>query len=134
MANSTLGKTSAIIGKSIFYFLVLASAFITISFNLSNLEEHAGISILIGSFLGNMLAIVLIYLFWRLWLKPIYSFDNTVNQKLNSQIEQKAYKAKWNVSLICSLLFGLLFSIGTFGISLLIMVPHYIFLSKTKKL
>lgn len=134
MANSTLGTTSAIIGKSIFFILVLVSAFITISFNLSNLEEHPETSILIGSILGNILAIVLIYFFWRLWLRPIYSFNKAVTLKLNNQIEQKAYKSKWTVSLVCSLIFGLLFIVGTFGISLLLMTPHYIFLSKTKTL
>lgn len=134
MANFTLGKTSAIIGKPIFFILVLVSAFITISFNLSNLEEHPKTSILVGSILGNILVIVLIYFLWRLWLRPIYSFNKTVTLKLNNQIEQKAYKPKWAVSLVCSLISGLLFIVGTFGISLLLMTPHYIFLSKAKNL
>lgn len=132
MSNSTLGKISQVIGKVIFYILILASVFITISFNLSKLSEYPETSIIIGSILGNILAIVLIYFFWRLWFKPIYGFYQIVNMKLNNQIEQKAYKSKWTTSLVCSLIFGLLFIVGTFGISLLLMIPHYIFLTKTK--
>lgn len=134
MKISALGKTSYIVGKTIFFILGFVSAFITISFNLNNLEEHPEPSIVVGSILGNILAIVLIYFFWKLWLRPIYSFNKTVNQKLNNQIEHKTYKSKWTVSLICSLTFGLLFIVGTFGVSLLLMTPHYIFLSKTKVL
>lgn len=131
---SYIGNTSQFIGKAIFFILVLVSAFVTISFNVSNLEDHPETSTLIGSILGNILAIIIIYFFWKLWFKPIYSFNQTVNLKLSNQIEQKAYKSKWNTSLVCSLIFGLLFIVGTFGISLLLMTPHYFFLSKTKTL
>lgn len=132
MSKSTLGKISQVIGKVIFYILILASIFITISFNLSKIGEHPETSIIIGSILGNILAVVLIYFFWRLWFKPIYGFYQTVNMKLNNQIESKAYKSKWITSLVCSLIFGMLFIVGTFGISFLLMIPHYIFLTKTK--
>lgn len=129
-----LGKISEIIGKALFYILIVITIFIVISFNLSNLEENPEISIVIGSILGNILAVVLVYYFWRLLFRPIYSLNKNIQLKSNNQLTEQQFKKKWTISLICSLIFGIVFILGTFGISLLLMTPHYFLLSKSKRL
>lgn len=129
-----LGKASEIIGYILFYLLVVVSVIVAISFNLSNLENEPETSIIIGAILGSLLAIILIYFLWKLLLRPIYSFNKTIKLKMSDQISAKAFKNKWVISLICSGIFGVLFIIGTFGISLLLMLPHYVLLAKTKNI
>lgn len=129
-----LGKISEIIGKTLFYILIVITVFIVISFNLSNLEENPEISIVIGSILGNILAVVLVYYFWRLLFRPIYSLNKNIQLKSNNQLTERQFKKKWTISFICSLIFGILFIVGTFGISLLLMIPHYLLVSKSKRL
>ena len=129
-----LGKISEVIGKALFYILIVITIFIVISFNLSNLEENPKISIVIGSILGNILAVVLVYYFWRLLFRPIYSLNKNIQLKSNNQLTEQQFKKKWTISLTCSLIFGILFIVGTFGISLLLMTPHYFLLSKSKRL
>lgn len=127
-----LGETSEIIGKILFFLLVIISIFVVISYNLSKTESNPETSTIIGSILGNILAVVLVYYFWRLIFRPIYSLNKNVQLKRNNQLTEKEFKRKWTISLICSLIFGILFIIGTFGISLLLMMPHYLFLNKSK--
>lgn len=129
-----LGKTSEIIGKILFYLLVVISIFVVISFNLSKTESNPEISIIIGSILGNILAVVFIYYFWRLLFLPIYNLNKNIQLRNNNQLTEKEFKRKWVISIICSIIFGVLFIIGTFGISLLLMIPHYFLLSKSKGL
>lgn len=129
-----LGKISEVIGKTLFYILIVITVFIVISFNLSNLEENPEISIVIGSILGNILAVVLVYYFWRLLFRPIYNLNKNIQLKSNNQLTEQQFKKKWTISLISSLIFGILFIVGTFGISLLLMIPHYLLMSKSKSL
>ena len=129
-----IGKVSEIIGKVLFYFLIIVSIFVVISFNLSKLEDKPEGSIIIGSILGNILAVVLIYYFWRLLFRPIYNLNKNVQLKTNNELTEKAFKSKWNISLICSLIFGLLLIIGTFGVSFILMIPQYVLLNKSRVL
>ena len=129
-----IGKVSEIIGKMLFYFLIALSIIVVISFNLSKLGDQPDGSIIIGSILGNILAVFIIYFFWRLLFRPIYNFNNNVRLKLKSQLSEQTFRSKWSISLFCSLLFGILFVVGTFGISLILMIPHYIFLSRVKRI
>ena len=129
-----IGKASEMIGKVLFYFLIVVSIFVVISFNLSRLEDKPETSIIIGSVLGNILAVVLIYYFWRLLFRPIYSLNKNVQLKTNNELTEKAFKSKWNISLICSLVFGLLFIVGTFGMSFVLMIPQYVLLNKSRVL
>lgn len=125
-------KISKFIGKMLFYIFVFISIFMAISFNLSRLKDNPEISIIIGSILGNILAIVLIFYFWRLLFRPIYRLSDNINLYFQNGLNSKQFKNKWVISLICSLTFGLLFIVGTFGVSLLLMIPHYILLNKWK--
>lgn len=125
-------RISETIGKVLFYLFVVITIFITISFNLSKLEDSPEISIIIGSVLGNILATILIYYFWRLFFRPIYNLRKNIILYYSDEITEKEFKRKWIISLVCSLIFGLLFIVGTFGVSLIIMIPHYILLGKTK--
>ena len=129
---SKLGKITEIIGKIIFYFLIIISLFVVVSYNISKTEKNPETSILIGSILGNILALILIYYFWRLLFRPIYNLNKNIILKIENQIAEREFKKKWIISLICSLIFGVLFIVGTFGISLLTMIPHYILLIKSK--
>lgn len=129
-----LSKISEIIGYILFYLVVVVSVIVAISFNLSNLENEPETSIIIGALLGSLLAIILIFFLWKLLFRPIYSFNKTIKLKMSDQIGAKTFKNKWVISLICSGIFGVLFIIGTFGISLLLMLPHYVLLAKTKNI
>lgn len=129
-----LGKITEVIGKTLFYLLIIISLFVVVSYNVSKTEKNPDTSILIGSILGNILALILIYYFWRLLFRPIYNLNKNIKLKNNNQITEKDFKNKWLFSLICSLIFGVLFIIGTFGISLLTMIPQYILLSKSKNI
>lgn len=129
---SKLGRITEIIGKVIFYFLIIVSLFVVVSYNISKSEKEPDSSIVIMSILGNILALILIYYFWRLLFRPIYNLNKNIILKINNQIAEKEFKKKWIISLICSLIFGVLFIVGTFGISLLIMIPQYILLIKAK--
>ena len=129
-----LGKITEVIGKTLFYLLIIISLFVVVSYNVSKTEKNPDTSILIGSILGNILALILIYYFWRLLFRPIYNLNKNINLRIDNQITEKDFKNKWLFSLICSLIFGVLFIIGTFGISLLTMIPQYILLSKSKNI
>lgn len=129
-----LGKITEVIGKTLFYLLIIISLFVVVSYNVSKTEKNPDTSILIGSILGNILALILIYYFWRLLFRPIYNLNKNIKLKNNNQITEKDFKNKWLFSLICSLIFGVLFIIGTFGISLLTMIPQCILLSKSKNI
>lgn len=129
---SKLGKITEIIGKIIFYFLIIISLFVVVSYNISKTEKNPETSILIGSILGGILALILIYYFWRLLFRPIYNLNKNIILKIENQISEREFKKKWIISLICSLIFGVLFIVGTFGISLLTMIPQYVLLIKSK--
>lgn len=129
---SKLGKITEIIGKIIFYFLIIISLFVVVSYNISKTEKNPETSILIGSILGGILALILIYYFWRLLFRPIYNLNKNIILKIENQISKREFKKKWIISLICSLIFGVLFIVGTFGISLLTMIPQYVLLIKSK--
>ncbi|MBA9073504.1 riboflavin transporter FmnP [Flavobacterium gossypii] len=125
-------RISEIIGKTLFYLFVIISTFVTISFNLSRLKGSSEVSIIIGSVLGNILAVVLIYYFWRLLFRPIYGLRKNINLYYNNQLSDKEFKKKWIISLICSLIFGILFIVGSFGFSFLLMIPQYILLKESR--
>lgn len=131
---SKLGKITEIIGKIIFYFLIISSLFVVVSYNISKTEKNPETSILIGSILGGILALILIYYFWRLLFRPIYNLNKNIILKIENQISEREFKKKWIISLICSLIFGVLFIVGTFGISLLTMIPQYVLLIKSKEI
>lgn len=131
---SKLGKITEIIGKIIFYFLIISSLFVVVSYNISKTEKNPETSILIGSILGGILALILIYYFWRLLFRPIYNLNKNIILKIENQISEREFKKKWIISLICSLIFGVLFIVGSFGISLLTMIPQYVLLIKSKEI
>src|SRR5690606_38992224 len=108
-----LGKISETIGMILFYVLIIISAVIVIAFNVSNLETTPETSIVVGSILGNILAIALIYFFWKLLFRPIYMLNKNIKKKVNKHLTSKEYSTKWTISFICSLVFGLLFIIPT---------------------
>lgn len=132
MKYKNLNRISEIIGKTLFYLFAIISTFVTISFNLSRLKGSSEVSIIIGSVLGNILAVVLIYYFWRLLFRPIYDLRKNINLYCNNQLSDKEFKKKWIISLVCSVIFGILFIVGSFGFSFLLMIPHYILLKESR--
>ncbi len=136
-----LGKTSEIIGKFLFYsitvFLSIALVVISISkiqgndvFNFDNLEKP-GVLGIIGIITGNLILGLIAYFIIRSIFRPIYNLNKNIRLKTSNQLTEREFKTKWNVSLICSLIFGLSFAFA-FGISLLLMIPHYILLIKSR--
>lgn len=129
-----LGKTSQIIGKGMFYLIMILLTIAGIVMSLTKLEDKPGTINVIAVLVGTIIAISLFYLLLRVLFRPIYNLNKNIQLKIDNQITQNEFKTKWIKSLICSLLFGLLFTFGTFGLSLLMMIPHYLLLSKSRSL
>ena len=129
-----LGKTSQIIGKGMFYLIMILLTIAGIVMSLTKLEDKPGTINVIAVLVGTIIAISLFYLLLRVLFRPIYNLNKNIQLKIDNQITQNEFKIKWIKSLICSLLFGLLFIFGTFGLSLLMMIPHYLLLSKSRSL
>lgn len=129
-----LGRTSEIIGKGIFYLIMILLTIAGIVMSLTKLEDKPGIINVIAVLVGTIIAISLFYLLLRALFRPIYNLNKNIKLKIDNKIYQNEFKTKWIKSLICSLLFGLLFILGTFGLSLLMMIPHYLLLNKSRSL
>lgn len=127
-----LGKTSELIGKFMFYSIIIIIFVAGIVMSLSRLEDKPGMLTTILVFVGTFIVIGLFYFVIRALFRPIFNLNKNIALKIHNQITEKEFKKEWFKSLICSLIFGLLFIIGTFGISLLIMIPHYFLLIKSK--
>lgn len=136
-----LGRASELIGKLLFYsiivFFSIALLVVSVSkiqgndvFNLNSHERPRVLGI-IGILIGNLILGVIVYIVVRTIFRPIYNLNKNIKLKATNQLTEREFKTKWNVSLICSLIFGLSFAF-TFGISLLLMIPHYILLSKSR--
>jgi hypothetical protein len=129
-----LGRISEIIGKGMFYLIIILLTIAGIVLSLTKLEDKPGALNIIAVLVGTVIAISLFYLLIRLLFRPIYNLNRNIQLKISNQLTQNEFKNKWVISLICSLLFGLLFILGTFGLSLLLMIPHYILLNKSRTL
>lgn len=129
-----LGRTSEIIGKGIFYLIMILLTIAGIVMSLTKLEEKPETINVIAVLVGTIIAISFFYLLLRVLFRPIYNLNKNIKLKIDNQITQNEFKIKWIKSLICSLLFGLLFILGTFGLSLLMMIPHYLLLNKSRSL
>ncbi len=128
-----LDKISEIIGKVTFYITFICIAIIWFAL-LGAIREKILNSVfeintqyyqlvpLLGIFLWGILFVILIVGFKFLF------------KKLRIFLDVQEFNTKWNKSLICSSIFGILLIPLTFGISLLLMIPHYLFLNKTKHL
>ena len=126
-----LGKLSAIIGKSIFRLLVFTIVIIAF---VMQLEKNRNISLSgrVWIIIGTIVAIFLFYFILRALFRPIYNLDNNIQLRLTNQFTVQQYKSKWIMSLICSVIISLLFIIPSFGISVLLMLPQFILLYKSK--
>lgn len=129
-----LGRISEIIGKGLFYVIIIFLSIAGVVMSLTRLENKPGAINIIAVLVGTIIAISLFYFLIRLLFRPIYNLNKNIQLKIGSQLTQNEFKNKWVISLICSLLFGLLFILGTFGLSLLLMIPHYILLNKSRTL
>lgn len=129
-----LGRISEIIGKGIFYLILILLTIAGIVMSLTKLEDKPETINVIAVLVGTIIAISLFYLLLRVLFRPIYNLNKNIKFKIDNQITQNEFKTKWIKSLICSLLFGLLFILGTFGLSLLMMIPHYLLLNKSRSL
>lgn len=126
-----LGKLSETIGKSIFRLLVFIIVIIAF---VMQLEKNRNISLSgrVGVIIGTIVAIFLFYFILRTLFRPIYNLDNNIQLRLTNQFTVQQYKSKWIMSLICSVIISLLFIIPSFGISVLLMLPQFILLYKSK--
>lgn len=129
-----LGRISEIIGKGLFYIIMIILSIAGIVMSLTKLDNKPEIISIIAIIVGTTISVTLFYLLIRLLFRPIYNLNKKIHLKIDNQLTKKEFKTIWTFSLICSLLFGLLFIIGTFGLSLLMMIPHYILLSKSRSL
>jgi arginine exporter protein ArgO len=129
-----LGRMSEIIGKGLFYVIIIFLSIAGVVMCLTRLENKPGTINIIAVLVGTIIAISLFYFLIRFLFRPIYNLNKNIQLKIGGQLTQNEFKNKWAISLICSLLFGLLFILGTFGLSLLLMIPHYILLNKSRTL
>ncbi|MGE8533006.1 MAG: hypothetical protein ACN6OJ_00300 [Chryseobacterium sp.] len=128
-----LGKLSAIIGKSIFRLLVFTIVIIAFVMQLEK-NRNATLSGRVGVIIGTIIAIFLFYFILRGLFRPIYNLDNNIQLRLTNQCTGQQYRGKWIMSLICSIIISLLFIIPSFGISVLLMLPQFILLYKSKEI
>ncbi len=129
-----LGRISEIIGKGLFYVIIIFLTVTGVVMSLTKLENKLVAINIITVLVGTLIAISIFYFLIRLLFRPIYNLNKNIQLKIGSQLTQNEFKNKWVISLICSLLFGLLFILGTFGLSLLLMMPHYFLLNKSRTL
>ncbi len=129
-----LSKTSEYIGKFLFYTIVIILSVASIVMTLTTLGDQSDIILTIAVLAGSFIVIILLFYLLRALFRPIFNLNKNVQLKISNQITEKEFKTKWKLSLICSLIFGILFIIGTLGLSFLLMIPHYILLNKTKGL
>ena len=129
-----LGKTTEIIGKSVFYILIIAISILGIGLTLIKYEHRPEKVMIIASLIGTLLVLVIAFFLLRVLFRPIYNLNKNLKLRLNEELTTIQFKTKWTISLICSLIFGLVFIIGTFGVSFLAMIPQYILLFKTKEI
>lgn len=126
-----LGKLSETIGKSIFRLLVFIIVIIAF---VMQLEKNRNISLSgrVGVIIGTIVAIFLFYFILRALFRPIYNLNNEIQLRLTNQLTGQEYTRKWILSLICTIIISLLFIIPSFGISVLLMLPQFILLYKSK--
>lgn len=146
-----IGKLSEIIGKIIFYTIF---SFITIFTTIkifTSVESNTEIfqrksteierkywwmdtgSGMIGGVIGSLVFLVLFFLLSRLFFRYVYRLNTYYNQYLNEEIYFSEFKKKRNLSLIFSIILGIIPIYGTFGMSFLIMIPQYLFLFKLSR-
>jgi hypothetical protein len=126
-----LGKLSEIIGKIYFNLLLIVLIISIIAIQMSKVDNSEGvdkIAIIIGSIVG----FGIFFFILRLLFRPVYGLNNAINQRIYNQIKNTEFKKKWWLSLICATIVALLPVIPTFGISILIMVPQFILLTKSR--
>jgi len=126
-----LGKLSETIGKIYFRLLLIVLIIGVIAIQMSKVENNEGIdkiAIIVGSIVGFGIS----YFILRLLFRPVYDLNSTINQRIYNQITNTEFKKKWWLSLICSTIVALLPVIPTFGISILIMIPQFILLTKSR--
>lgn len=134
--TTTLERTTRIIGKitktvfSIFWYLILILSFIM------NYADSSGLTpdtaTIIGRVIGVLLFGYLGHLILKVLLKPSIEFGEVKNQYLENELNVTSYKKKWQKNLLLSILFSILFLIPTFGISVILMIPNFILLAKSK--
>lgn len=127
-----LGRLTEIMGKLLFYILMVVSSILGIGLTLMRYENRPEKTMIIASLIGTLLVLTIAFLLLRALFRPIYNLNKNLKLRLNEELTANQFKTKWTISLVCSLIFGLVFIVGTFGISLLVMIPQYILLFKTK--
>lgn len=126
-----LGKTSEIIGKSIFRLLVIMIVVLAFIMQLEK-NRNATLYGRVGVIIGTIVAIFVFYFILRVLFRPIYNLNNDIQLRLTNQFTVQEYTRKWIMSLICTTIISLLFIIPSFGISVLLMLPQFILLYKSK--
>lgn len=135
MKTKSLGVFSKKIGIitlnifSLLYYIVLLR--VTLS-KFYHLDSEDVIVQLFGSILGLVFWGYLGIKLLQYLIRPSINFSNVREKYLNNEINTLNYKRQWQGNLKKSIAFSLLFAIPTVGISIIAMIPNYLFLSKTK--
>ncbi|MDY3339015.1 hypothetical protein PG279_07485 [Riemerella anatipestifer] len=125
-----IGNTSEVIAKIYFKLLVIALILLCLGMMLQDNSKDLNIINILASLLGT----VLLYYILKFIFKPLYSMNRYVKDRLDNKISSKKFRTFWWASLFCTIVFALLPILPTFGISILIMIPQFILLFKTKNL
>ena len=139
MSNTnSLGKITKTIGLitlnlfSILWFLALLLTRVS---SFSN-QQYVESTEMIGVFIGSIIGIVLFGYFGirllKFLLRPGINFGQIREQYLNNEINTAHYESKWKGNLYKSIAFSVLLAFPTVGISVLLMIPNFLLLSKTK--
>ena len=137
-----LGKATEIIGKSIFYILIVILFILVIGLSLMKFENRPVITTIVATLLGNLFLLIIAFLLLRALFRPIYNLNKNIQLFKYEEIHSTEFKekfatkfqVKWIFSLICSILITLLLRIPTFGVSILLFIPQFILLFKSKGL
>lgn len=128
-----LGKQTETIGKIYFRLLLILLFIGVVMVQISKINENQGtnkIAVIVGSIIG----FAIFYFISKLVFKPVYSLNKTINERINNQITENQFKRSWWTSLVCSVIVALVPIIPTFGISILVMIPQFRLLTKSKNL
>lgn len=128
-----LGKITEIISKILFGLLVALLIVIGFAMQLTKLQSSGffnKIAVLIGTIIGMAILIFIL----KLLFKPIYNLSVNIKLRKEGKLNPHQFKMKWLASLICTTIVSLLPIIPSFGISIIIMIPQFMLLTKTKGL
>ena len=136
--TASLEKITKTIGKVTLNLLTILWVLTLIFVGLSSAstEDGGDSAEFLGALIGVGLGIVLFGFIGikilQFLLRPSINFGQVREQYLNNEINTSHYQSKWKGNLYKSIAFSVLLAFPTVGISVLLMIPNFLLLSKTK--